>query len=148
MPSGLNATLEHRAGVARERRADRLPGVRVPHPHRVVVAAGGDALAVGAERHAAAPCPCGRSAARRSAGRCPRPTPAPSCRRLPETMRLPSGLNATLPHRAVVAGRAASRSVGRWPRPTPAPSSSALPEAIRLPSGLNATLSTAPVVAR
>ena len=43
LPSGLNATLRHRVGVPGERLADRLAGGRVPHPHRVVAAAGGDA---------------------------------------------------------------------------------------------------------
>ena len=38
--------------MAGERRADGLAGGRVPQPHRVVVAAGDDARAVGAERHA------------------------------------------------------------------------------------------------
>ena len=50
-PSGLNATLEHRAGVAGEWGADRLAGVGVPQPHRLVVAGGGEAVPVGAERH-------------------------------------------------------------------------------------------------
>ena len=38
---------------------------------------------------------------RRGAGRCRRPTAAPSCPQLPEAMRLPSGLNATLVTAAV-----------------------------------------------
>ena len=50
----------HRVGVAGERLADGLAGVRVPQPHRLVVAAGGDARAVGAERHARSPRRCGR----------------------------------------------------------------------------------------
>ena len=33
----------HRVRVAGQRRADRLAGVGVPHPHRLVVAAGDDA---------------------------------------------------------------------------------------------------------
>ena len=37
-PSGLNATPNTSAGVAGERGADRLAGVGVPQPHRVVVA--------------------------------------------------------------------------------------------------------------
>ena len=50
-PSGLNATLDTASGVAGQRCADRLAGVGVPQPHRLVVAAGGDAVPVGAERH-------------------------------------------------------------------------------------------------
>ena len=42
-PSGLNATLVHRAGVAGEGVADGLAGVGVPQPHRAVVAGGGRA---------------------------------------------------------------------------------------------------------
>ena len=68
-PSGLNATLLHRVRVAGERIAEGLAGVGVPQPHRLVVAAGGDAFAVGAERHAEHRVRCGRSAAGRSVGR-------------------------------------------------------------------------------
>ena len=50
-PSGLNATVPHGVGVAGERCADRLAGVGVPQPHRVVPAGGGQAVPVGAERH-------------------------------------------------------------------------------------------------
>ena len=71
----------HRAGVAGERVADRLAGVGVPQPHRVVAAAGGQPVPVGAERHTRAPRRCGRSAGRRSAGRCRGPTAAPCCPR-------------------------------------------------------------------
>ena len=38
-PSGLNATLVHRAGVAGERGAEGLAGVGVPQPHRLVALA-------------------------------------------------------------------------------------------------------------
>ena len=86
----------HRVGVAGERLADRLPGVGVPQPHRVVVAAGGDARAVGAERHAVHRAGVAGERLRRSA--CP--VSASHSRTvssaLPETMRVPSGLNATL----------------------------------------------------
>ena len=50
-PSGLNATLVHRVGVAGERVAEGLAGVGVPQPHRAVVAGGGQPVPVGAERH-------------------------------------------------------------------------------------------------
>ena len=116
-PSGLNATLLDRVGVAGQRLADGLAGVGIPQPHGAVVAAGDDAAAVRAERHAASPRPCGRSAAGRRVGRCRHPTTA-RCRRsslaLPETIRLPSGLNATLdtmPHGA--GQRLADRLAGR-----------------------------------
>ena len=52
VPSGLNATLVTASGVAGQRLADGLAGGGVPQPHRAVGAAGGDAGAVGAERHA------------------------------------------------------------------------------------------------
>ena len=51
LPSGLNATEQTRAGVAGEGAADRVAGGHVPQPHRVIVAAAGQGLAVGAERH-------------------------------------------------------------------------------------------------
>ena len=47
-PSGANATADHRVGVAGERGADRLAGGRVPQPHRLVVAGGGQRVPVGA----------------------------------------------------------------------------------------------------
>ena len=50
-PSGLNATLRHRAGVAGEGVAEGLAGVGVPQPHRAVVAGGGQPVPVGAKRH-------------------------------------------------------------------------------------------------
>ena len=80
VPSGLNATLYTAPVWPVSGCADGLAGVRVPHPHGAVATAGGDPGAVGAERHTVSPCPCGRSAARRRVGRCPRPTPAPCCR--------------------------------------------------------------------
>ena len=42
MPSGLNATPVHRAGVAGQRGADGWPVSGVPQPHRLVAAAGGE----------------------------------------------------------------------------------------------------------
>ena len=63
---------------------------------------------------------------------------------LPETMRLPSGLNATLDTVSVW-------PVSGWPTGWPVSAShsrtvlSKLPETIRLPSGLNATLITVSV---
>ena len=157
LPSGLNATLVTASVWPVSGCADRLAGVRVPQPHRLVgaagddplavgaerhtghrvrcgrsaaapigwpvsashsrtvlsSAAGDDPLAVGAERHARTPCRCGRSAAGRRVGRCRRPTAAPSLSSLPETMRLPSGLNATLCTTSGVAGqRLADRLAG------------------------------------
>ena len=50
-PSGLNATLEHDAGVAGERVAQTFTGIDVPQPHRAVQAGAGQAVPVGAERH-------------------------------------------------------------------------------------------------
>ena len=96
LPSGLNATLLHRVGVAGERIAEGLAGVGVPQPHRVVGAAGGDALAVGAERHAEHRV----GVAGQRAAPIGWPVAASHSRTvlssLPEAMRLPSGLNATL----------------------------------------------------
>jgi hypothetical protein len=46
--------------VTGQRRADRLAGGRVPHLHRAVVVAGGDAFAVGAERQTEDCVRCGR----------------------------------------------------------------------------------------
>ena len=51
LPSGLNATLVTVAGVPLEGEG-LLAGRRVPDLHRLVAAGGGEALAVGAERHA------------------------------------------------------------------------------------------------
>ena len=51
-PSGLNATLSTQSCGRSAAAPIGLAGVGVPQPHRLVLAAGGDALAVGAERHA------------------------------------------------------------------------------------------------
>ena len=139
LPSGLNATLYTAPVWPVSGCADGLAGVGVPQPHRVVVAAGGDARAVGAERHTAHRVGVAGQRLRRRAGRCPRPTAAPCRRQLPEAMRLPSGLNATLDTESVW-------PVSGWPIGWPVSAShsrtvlSALPEAMRVPSGLNATL--------
>ena len=88
----------HRVRVAGQRLADGLAGVRVPHPHRLVDAAGDDALPVGAERHAAHPVRvAGERLADGSAGAASHSRTVLS--ELPETIRVPSGLNATLIHR-------------------------------------------------
>ena len=50
LPSGLNATAADRV-LMRHGLADGLPVGGVPEPRRLVVAAGEDGLAVGAERH-------------------------------------------------------------------------------------------------
>ena len=95
-PSGLNATLDTAFGVAGERLADGLAGVGVPQPQRLVATAGDDAVPVGAERHAGHRVGV---AGERLADRL-WPVSASHSRsvlsRLPETMRCPSGLNATL----------------------------------------------------
>ena len=51
LPSGLNATLVA-PSVCPLRVEDLLAGAGIPHLHRLVRAARGDAFAVGAERHA------------------------------------------------------------------------------------------------
>jgi len=51
-PSGLNATLNTALSVAGHG-ADGLAGVGVPHPHGLVVAAGGQPVPVGAKCHTA-----------------------------------------------------------------------------------------------
>ncbi len=145
-PSGLNATLHTASGVAGQRLADRLAGVGVPQPHRVVGTAGDDALAVGAERHAGHRARCGRSAAGRWVGRCPRPTAAPCCRRCRRRCGA-VGAERHADHRVGVAGQRLRRSVGRCRRPTAARCCRRLPETMRWPSGLNATLNTASRVA-
>ena len=96
LPSGLNATLVTASVWPVSGWPMGWPVAGVPQPHRLVVAAGGDALAVGAERHADHRVGVAGQRLADRAGRCPRPTAAPSCRQLPEAMRLPSGLNATL----------------------------------------------------
>ena len=50
-PSGLNATLITVSVCPVSGVADRLAGVGVPQPHRVVGAGGGQPVPVGAERH-------------------------------------------------------------------------------------------------
>ena len=141
LPSGLNATLDTVPVWPVSGVADRLAGGRVPHPHRLVVAAGDDPRAVGAERHTAHRVGVAGDRAGRRVGRWPRPTPAPSCRRLPETIRLPSGLNATL--HTVSVWPVSGGPIG-WPVAASHTRTvlSKLPETIRCPSGLNATLST------
>ena len=137
MPSGLNATLFTSFVCPVSGLADGLAGGGVPDPHRLVGAAGGDAGAVGAERHAGhISGVSGHGLADGLAGGgVPEPDGLSS---LPEAMRVPSGLNAT-----VFTGR---HGVGRWVWPVTASQSrtvwSRLPEAIRVPSGLNATLAT------
>ena len=104
MPSGLNATLNTASCVAGERLADGLAGVGVPQPHGVVAAAGGDARAVGAERHAVHRRPVWPVSGWPTGW----PVSASHSRTvsssLPEAMRVPSGLNATLVH-DVLCGR-------------------------------------------
>ena len=53
-PSGLNATPYDPVGVSLEREG-LLAGAGVPDLHRLIVAGGGDAASVGAERHAIDP---------------------------------------------------------------------------------------------
>ncbi len=105
VPVGAERHAGHRVGVAGQRLADGLAGVGVPQPHRVVGTAGGDAVPVGAERHAVHRV---RVAGQRLAdrvGRWPRPTAARVLSSLPEAMRVPSGLNATLYTASGVAGQ-------------------------------------------
>ena len=128
-------------GVPGERLADGLAGGRVPHPHGVVVTAGGDPGAVGAERHAdtasvwpVSGWPTGWPVAASHTRTVASPPP--------EAIRVPSGLNAT-PFTAVcVPGQRLADGLagGRVPHPhgVVAP-----PEAMRVPSGLNATPFTA-----
>ena len=116
-----------------------LPGPGVPHLHRPIATAGGEPLAVGAERHA------------------------------PDIAGVPLEGEGFLPgpgvphlHRPVLTGGGEPLAVGaerhaqdvvgmplegeglpaRSRRPTPSPSGPQLAEASRLPSGLNATLVT------
>ena len=96
-PVGAERHTGHRVRVAGQRLADGLAGGRVPQPHRVVLrtAAGDDAVPVGAKRHT-------RHGARVAGQRRAEGWPVSASHtrtvlsRLPETMRLPSGLNATL----------------------------------------------------
>ncbi len=75
VPSGLNATLATVSVWPVSGCADRFAGVRVPQPHGLVVAAGDDAVPVGAERHAAHPVGVAgqRVADRLPGGRIPQP---------------------------------------------------------------------------
>ena len=144
LPSGLNATLVTWSVWPVSGCADRLAGGGVPHPHRLVPAAGGDALAVGAERHAGHPVGVAgeRRADRLAGGRVPQP------HRLVDAAGgepLAVGAERHAGHRVGVALQRRADRAGRWRRPTPAPSCRQLPETMRLPSGLNATLATAPV---
>ena len=125
--------------MAGQRRADRLAGVGVPQPHRAVGAAGGDAVPVGAERHTGH-----RPVWPVSGAPIGWPVSASHSRtvlsQLPEAMRCPSGLNATLGHRVGVAGQRRADRLAGGRRPTPAPSCRAAGDDARCPSGLNATL--------
>ena len=95
MPSGLNATLVTMSGVAGQRL--RRPVGRWPHPTPAPCCrtAGGDAGAVGAERHTVHR--VGVAGERLAEGW---PVAASHSRTvlssLPEAIRVPSGLNATL----------------------------------------------------
>ena len=143
LPSGLNATLDTASVCPLSGGADRLAGVGVPHLHRLVPAAGDDALAVGAERHAEH---LAGVAGERQADRWPVSAShtLTVLSPLPETMRVPSGLNATLLTRS---GVAVEGCADRWPVSASHTLTvlSSLPETMRLPSGLNATLVTASV---
>ena len=59
-PSGLNATLNTVSVCPVSGCADGLAGVGVPQPHRGVVAGGGQAVPVGAERHTSTRRRCAR----------------------------------------------------------------------------------------
>ena len=98
LPSGLNAALHTASVMAFERLADRLAGLGVPQPRRLVPRRGDDALAVGAERRALTPqLPWPVSGAPIGL-----PVAASHSRAVLSadavTMRLPSGLNAALAH--------------------------------------------------
>ena len=93
-PSGLNATLPHPACVTLEGE-EFLARPGVPHLHGLVLAAGDDASAVGAERHAPHPA-CVPLEGEEFLARLGVPHLQPYWSSLPVTMRLPSGLNATL----------------------------------------------------
>ena len=141
VPSGLNATLIHRARVPFEVEQG-VARPRVPHLRRLVLTAGDDPRAVGAERHARSPqsvCPL-----RSSKGvpvRASHTFAVPSS--LPVTIRVPSGLNATLLTAARVPFES-SKVVAR-PRVPHLRRLVPLPVTIRVPSGLNDTLLTVAV---
>ena len=125
------------------RASELLAGRGVPHLRRLVPAAGDEAFAVGAERHAVhrAGVPLeGRGAP----GPCSASHTFAVLSSLPVTMRLPSGLNATLLDRARVPLEG-EQFLARRGVPHPAPSCPRSPVTMRLPSGLNATLRTRPV---
>ena len=90
---------QHRARVPLQVEQGRA-GPRVPHLRRLVMTAGDDPRAVRAERHAHTPCPCAPSG---RAGACPVRASHTFAvwSALPVTIRVPSGLNATLAHRPV-----------------------------------------------
>ena len=118
-PSGLNATLRTSSRVPLEGE-DLLARRRVPHLRRPVLAAGDDALAVGAERHArtrTSVCPLRVRTSWPVAASHTFTVSSP----LPVTMRLPSGLNATLEHPAGVPLEG-EEFLARRRRPTPSPS--------------------------
>ena len=80
-PSGLNATLTTASVWPVSGGADGLAGVGIPQPHRLVVAAAGQPVPVGAERHTEHR--VGVAGQRRAEGLAGvrRPTTAPCCRR-------------------------------------------------------------------
>ena len=142
VPSGLNATLHTASGVAGQRLADGLAGGRVPQPHRLVGAAGGEARAVGAERHARTPRPVWPVSGwpiGLAGGRVPQPHRAVAAAG-GEARAVGAERHARTPRRC--ARSAAGRWVGRWPRPTAAPSCRRCRRRCGVPSGLNATLFT------
>jgi hypothetical protein len=97
--------------------AEGLVALGIPEPHGVVLTRRGKALPVGAEGDARHAVPCGRSGARREAGRCAHPTAAPSCRcfpRPPPARRLPRRAPPHLPSRTP-ADLVAHRGRGKGP---------------------------------
>ena len=134
MPSGLNATPVTTSVWPFEGFADGFAGGRVPQPHRVVAAGGGEQRAVGAERHPVHRAVVASSSLRRPARRWPGPTAAP-CRSpagggeeravgaerhrghavgvaLEGLADWLAGGRVPQPHRAVVAGGGEQRAVG------------------------------------
>ena len=125
VPVGAERHADHRAGVAGEGCADRLAGVGVPQPHRLVVAGRGEPVPVGAERHPEHRAGvAGERCADRLAGvGVPQPHRPSS---LAEARRCPSGLNATPITGPVWPVRVADR-LDRCRRPTAAPSGRSWP---------------------
>ncbi len=133
---------EHPDRVALEGLADRGAGLGIPDPQGRVLASGGDAAAVGAPGHARDAVRRGAEKRKRSGRplrRSPRDAGSPSV--LPETMRRPSGLHATLRRARVrrdvasevsTARRVCASQIPRFPSP-PAVTR-------RRPSGLHAML--------